>query len=668
MRAQRRAFVQTNTPREITLRGLLLGAVITLLFTAANVYFGLKAGLTFATSIPAAVISMALLSRFKDVSIQENNIVQTVASSAGAISSIIFVLPGLIMVGWWQGFPYWTCVAICALGGTLGVMYSIPLRRALVTQSDLPYPEGLACAEVLKVGQQAQEARGSAAGDQAASETAKGLKAIVMGALASAAMTVTIQTQVFAGEVVRFFRVGSGASGINIGLSFALLAVGHMIGLWAGLAMLLGAAIAWVGAVPMLSASHELAAVTDPATLAQTVWKTQVRYIGAGAIGVAAIWTLIKLAKPVLGGLKSALAASRARGEGQSLALVEQDMPIGWMAGITAACMLPIAALLYGFGTGAGLAAQAGLLTMTGVVYVLLMSFFVAAVCGYMAGLVGSSNSPISGVGILVVLGAAALIVFLVKPLLPPELHKALVAFALFVTAVIVAVAVIANDNLQDLKTGQLVGATPWRQQAVLVFGVVMGSLVVPPVLDLLNKAYGFAGAPGADAAKALAAPQAALISALAKGVIDGGLDWSLIGTGAGLGVVLIALDGVLRRSGTKATLPPLAVGLGIYLPTSVTLMTVIGAVVGAIWNRRAEKGPRSEAAKHLGVLLASGLIVGEGLMGVLFAALVVLSGKDAPIGLVGPGWGETGVWLGALGFALAVAGLYRWLAKLHRA
>jgi putative OPT family oligopeptide transporter len=370
----------------------------------------------------------------------------------------------------------------------------------------------------------------------------------------------------------------------------------------------------------------------------------------------------------VLGGLQSAMAASRARGQGETLALVEQDMPIGWMAGITALCMLPIAALLYHFSGVSGLAAQAGLLTMTGVVYVLLMSFFVAAVCGYMAGLVGSSNSPISGVGILVVLGAAALIVFLVKPLVPAELHKALVAFALFVTAVIVAVAVIANDNLQDLKTGQLVGATPWRQQAVLVFGVVMGSLVVPPVLDLLNKAYGFAGAPGADAAKALSAPQAALISSLAKGVIEGGLDWSLIGTGGLIGVVLILLDGALKRTGTKATLPPLAVGLGIYLPTAVTLMTIIGAICGWAWDRHAERQKRPEAAKHLGVLLASGLIVGEGLMGVLFAALVVFTGKDAPIGLVGASWGETGVVLGGAGFAIAVVAMYRWLAKLHRA
>jgi len=658
--------VQTTPHTEITLRGLLLGAVITLAFTAANVYFGLKAGLTFATSIPAAVISMALLSRFKNVSIQENNIVQTVASSAGAISSIIFVLPGLIMVGWWQGFPYWTSVAICALGGTLGVMYSIPLRRALVTQSDLPYPEGLACAEVLKVGQQAQEAKGSAAGNEAASDNAKGLKAIVWGALASAGMTVVIQTQVFAGEVARYFRVGQGASGFNIGLSFALLAVGHMVGLWVGIAMLLGTLIAWAGAVPWLSATHALAATADAATLAQTVWAKQVRFIGAGAIGVAAIWTLVKLARPVIGGLKSALAASRARGQGSALPLVEQDMPIGWVAGITALCMLPIGWLLYDFSGSAGLGAQAGMLVLIGVIYVFLMSFFVAAVCGYMAGLVGSSNSPISGVGILVILGASVLLVALVKPMVPVELHKALVAFALFVTAVIVAVAVIANDNLQDLKTGQLVGATPWRQQAALVFGVVMGSLVVPPVLDLLNQAYGFAGAPGVDPAKALAAPQASLISTLAKGVIEGNLDWGLISFGAGLGVVLIVVDAVLRARGGKASLPPLAVGLGIYLPTSATLMVVVGAVTGWLWDRRAEKMARPEAAKHLGVLLASGLIVGEGLMGVLFAAAVVFSGKDAPIGIVGPGWGETGVWLGALGFALAVAGLYRWLAKLH--
>ena len=641
---------------ELTVRGLILGVLITVVFTAANVYFGLKAGLTFATSIPAAVISMAVLRGFKGVTIQENNIVQTVASSAGTLSSIIFVLPGLIMIGWWQGFPYWTSFMICALGGILGVMYSIPLRRALVTNSDLPYPEGVACAEVLKVGAEGDD---PAAGKQ-------GLLAIVWGSIVSAGFAVIVATQVFAGEVAKFFRFGDDktgpASGFNVSLSFALLAVGHLVGLWVGVAILVGALIAWAGFVPSLTSG----VTGETAAIAVAAWKTKVRFIGAGTIGVAAIWTLLTLAKPVFTGLRSAMAASRARKGDAAGALprTERDIPIGIVGLITLVCMLPIGWLLADFGNGAGLSSQIGLLVTGGVVYVLLMSFFVAAVCGYMAGLIGSSNSPLSGVGILVVIGAALMLALVVKPLLPPESTKALVAFALFVTSVVFAVATISNDNLQDLKTGQLVDATPWRQQVALIVGVVAGAVVIPPILDLLNKAYGFAGAPGADAARALAAPQAALISALAQGVIGGDLPWNLIGIGVGIGVVCIVIDRVLRASGT-AYLPPLAVGLGIYLPTSSTLMVVVGAVAGWWFDKRAELTARPAATKQLGVLLASGLIVGESLIGIVLSAVVVFSGKDAPLALVGPGFGEAAVWLGGLAFVAVGLALYGWLLRL---
>jgi putative OPT family oligopeptide transporter len=295
------------------------------------------------------------------------------------------------------------------------------------------------------------------------------------------------------------------------------------------------------------------------------------------------------------------------------------------------------------------------------------MSFFVAAVCGYMGGLIGSSNSPVSGIGILVVIGASLLLVLGVKPLLPDSAGPALVAFALFLTAVVVAVATVSNDNLQDLKTGQLVDATPWRQQAALVVGVLAGAAVIPPVLDLLAQAYGFAGTAGANPDKALAAPQAALISALAKGVIQGSLDWGLLGMGAAIGVAVIVVDALLHRlTQGKAHLPPLAVGLGIYLPTATTLMVVVGAVVGWWADRRAEKGRNPEAAKQLGVLLASGMIVGESLVGVLLAALVVFSGQPAPLALVGDSFGPYALWLGGLGFVVAIAALQGWLKKLH--
>jgi putative OPT family oligopeptide transporter len=649
---------------ELTLRGLILGVAITLIFTAANVYFGLKAGLTFATSIPAAVISMAVLRGFRGMTIQENNIVQTVASAAGTLSSIIFVLPGLVMIGWWTGFPYWVSFAICAFGGTLGVMYSIPLRRALVTQSDLPYPEGVACAEVLKVG------GGEHADAAAVEESRAGLAAVVWGSIVSAAFACVVATRVFAGDVVRYFRVGGasgGVTGFDFFLSFALFAVGHLVGLWVGIAMLVGALIGWVWGVPHYSA---LAGGTDSIVhLAQATWSHKVRFVGAGTIAVAAVWTLAKLIKPVIAGLASAMAASRARaaGSASSLPRTEQDIPIGWVAVLSVMCLLPTGGLLVHFATVSGLGDHLWLLALGGVIYIALMSFFVSAVCGYMAGLIGSSNSPLSGIGIIVVIGAALLLVFSVQANVAASGQQALVAFALFVTAVVFAAAAIANNNLQDLKTGQLVDATPWKQQVALVIGVIAGAAIIPPILDLLNHAYGFAGAPGMHHEHPLPAPQAGLISALAQGVIQNNVDWSLIKMGALIGVLAIVADEVLRRGTKSAHLSPLAVGLGIYLPTQSTLMVVVGAVAGWYYDRLANRRPKPEAARQLGVLLASGMIVGEGLVGVLIAAFVAFSGKDYPLALVGDEFADhAAVWIGGGAFALTVFLMYRWIARVR--
>jgi putative OPT family oligopeptide transporter len=648
--------------QELSLRALVLGALITLVFTAANVYFGLKAGLTFATSIPAAVISMAILRGFKGSTIQENNIVQTVASSAGTLSSIIFVLPGLVIIGWWTGFPYWISFTICALGGVLGVMYSIPLRRALVTNSDLPYPEGVACAEVLKVG-----ARGD--GEQSAADASAsraGLLAIVVGSVSSAVFAVIIATQVFASDVVDFFRVGSrnAVSGFDFSLSFALLAVGHLVGLWTGLAMFAGVLVAWAGAVPYLTGLQPAPGTFE--LVATDIWRHQVRFIGAGAIAVAALWSLIKLVQPVVSGLTSAMAASRVRraGQGASLARTEQDIPIGIVGLVTALSMLPIAWLLGSVAASSGLGGELAILVVGGIAYIAIMSFFVAAVCGYMAGLIGASNSPLSGVGILVVVGAALLLAVVVKPLLPPAAGPALVAYALFITAVVFAAATISNDNLQDLKTGQLVDATPWRQQVALLVGVVAGAAVIPPILTLLQSAYGFAGAPGANSTHALPAPQAALISALAQGVLQGNLNWNLIGVGALVGLVSVAIDETLKRT-TTASLPPLGVGMGIYLPMSTTLTIVVGSLVGWAFDRRAERTSAPERTKQLGVLLASGMIVGESLIGVVLAAVVVFSGKDAPLALVGPGFADAALWIGGGAFLASIAILYAWLNRI---
>ena len=652
---------------ELTIRGLIIGIVITLVLTAANVYCGLKAGLTFSTSIPAAVISMAILRGFRDATVQENNIVQTVASAAGTLSSIIFVLPGLIMIGYWTEFPFWTSFWICALGGILGVMYSIPLRRALVTTSDLPYPEGVACAEVLKVGS------GGDANDASDVERGRaGLLAVVWGSIVSAVFAVVVATQVFASDVAQTFRIGrkGAVSGYDFSLSFLLLAIGHLVGLSVGIAMLIGALIGWGWGVPHYSAiAGDITTVA--ATLAQKTWSTKVRFVGAGAIGVSAIWTLLKLVKPVTRGLAGAMAASRARkaGKADTLPITERDIPIGIVGLVTLICMLPIAWLLAYLGNTSGLGAHVATLTIGGVAYIVLMSFFVSAVTGYMAGLIGSSNSPLSGIGILVVIGAALLLVVGVKPYVSPDAGKSLMAFALFTTAVIFSVAAIANNNLQDLKTGQLVDATPWKQQVALVIGVVAGAIVIPPVLNLVNHAYSFVGAPGAELRPhPLPAPQAGLISSLGQGVITGEIDWSLIRTGGLIGVGIILLDEILARTTKHMRVPPLAVGLGIYLPTQSTLMIVVGAIVGWFFDQRANRTPKPEATKQLGVLLASGLIVGESVILVVISAIVAFSGVAAPLALVGPGFETAGIIIGGVAFAAIAFVLYRWILRMATA
>ena len=651
-------------PTELTVRGIILGVLITLVFTAANVFFGLKAGLTFSTSIPAAVISMAVLRGFKGMTIQENNIVQTVASAAGTLSSVIFILPSLVIVGWWTGFPYWTSVMICGLGGVLGVLYSIPLRRALVTHSDLPYPEGVACAEVLKVG------GGAGAHKDAVEDARAGLKSLLWGSLVSGFFAIVVATRAFAGDLVSYFRVGArnGATGFDLLLSFALFGIGHLIGLWVGLAMLVGALISWGWGVPHFTA---LAADTTVSTakLATDVWRTQVRFVGAGTILVASLWTLGKLIGPVVAGLRSTLAASKARRSATTSVFprTDQDISIRTIGLLTLLCVVPIAVLLANFESGDVLRDHMTTLVICGLIYIVLMSFFVSSVCGYMAGLIGSSNSPLSGIGILAVLGASLLLVFGVRSSLPQGGGHSLVAFALFVTAVIFSVACIANNNLQDLKTGQLVEATPWKQQVALIIGVIAGAAIIPPVLDVVNQAYGFAGAPGPHREHALPAPQAGLMAALAQGVLENTVDWSLIGIGIGIGVVLIGLDALLRRTTPGAHLSPLAVGLGMYLPTQSTLMVVVGAVVGWYFDKRADRRSNPARIKQLGVLLASGLIVGEGLVGVVLAAIVAFSGKDFPLQLVSDSFADGGAMVaGSVGFALLVALMYRWCARLR--
>ncbi|QNN56286.1 oligopeptide transporter, OPT family [Diaphorobacter ruginosibacter] len=668
--------MQQHTPlREFTLRGVILGALITLAFTAANVYLGLKVGLTFASAIPAAVISMALLYKFQDSNILENNLVQTQASAAGTLSSVIFVIPGLVMTGLWSGFPFWQTALICAAGGTLGVLYTIPLRRVMVVQSELPYPEGVAAAEVLRVGE-AQRHR-----EDASAQRPGGMRELGWGTgMAALFGLLSGGFRVLGDAVTYWIPAGPAVLRLSTGFSPALLAAGYLMGLAAGVAVLVGVVLCWFVIVPWLTASTTPADGQTLVALATQMWSQKAKFVGAGVIAISALWALVTLAGPIVAAMRAQPSRNRTSPSTGTTARDETDldMPRSWMLTIGMAALAVLFFVVNHFiGTymPALAAGERYGLSALCVVFAAIFGFLVAAACGYMAGLVGSSASPISGIGIIatVLMGVS----ILGLSWLTPSFHTTLaghlgVVLVLFMVSVILAMAAISNDNLQDLKTGYLVGATPWRQQIVLIIGCVVGAAVIPPVLDLLYNAYGFAGAlPRADMDPKLAleAPQANLMTQIANGIFSGSLDWSMLGLGVAIGLVVIAIDWTLRKKTARGALPPLAVGLGIYLPPTIGVTLTLGAVLGLLIQRALKRwGERkgkdwTAAAEERGLLLASGLIVGESLMGLLIAAIIGFSGQNAPLALVDDGFAAA-PWLGLAYFIMLAAVLYRRVLK----
>ena len=649
--ATNNAGAQSAHPyRELTIRAIIVGGLITLIFTAANAYLGLKVGLTFATSIPAAVISMAILRYFHDHTVVENNIVQTIASAAGTLSAIIFVIPGLVMVGYWSGFPYWETTAVCMVGGILGVMYSIPLRRALVTGSDLPYPEGVAAAEVLKVGDESGSAE----------ENHRGLLVIIWGGLASAGMALLTALKAAAGSLSLNFKIGAGGTMIGGSLSLALMGVGHLVGPAVGIAMLVGLLLSYGILLPILTQGQ--VAGQDLGDVVNTVFAHDVRMIGAGAMAVAAVWTLLKIIGPILRGIADSLKSSKLRETGNQVPLTEQDIPFKYVAGITLLSMIPIGLLLWNFLRDSPISHHLAALIILSILFVLVLGLLIASICGYMAGLIGASNSPISGVGIIVII-AASLLILLVTGNTSQTHPTELTAYALFTTAIVFGIATISNDNLQDLKTGQLVGATPWKQQVALIIGVIFGSLVIPPVLQLLMTSFGFSGMEGVDETTALQAPQATLLSTIDKGIFGGDMNWQLFGLGALIGVVIVIIDEIMGRV-SRFNLAPLAVGMGMYLNITTTLVISLGALVGWIYNRWAQRQEKAEQSKRLGVLLATGMIVGDSLFGILNAGIIGATSNADALGIIPDSFEPVAKVVGVVVFVGLLAVSYRWVMK----
>ncbi|EOJ2287978.1 TPA: OPT family oligopeptide transporter [Campylobacter jejuni] len=631
-------YKKQNLP-ELTLRGLILGSILTIIFTASNVYLGLKVGLTFSSSIPAVVISMAVLSLFKTSNILENNMVQTQASAAGTLSSVIFVIPGLFMCGYWSEFPLWQTFMMCLCGGGLGVLFTIPLRRAMVVESKLAYPEGRAAAEILKVANK----------DQSNKKGKQGIKEIALGSFIAAIFSLLSNGFKLAASESNFaFIWNKMAFGFSMGYSLALLGAGYLVGLAGAIALFVGMFLAWGIFTPYLS-NFEFDSAKNAVDLASSVWSSKVRLIGTGAIAIAALWTLIELLKPVIEGIKEIVKNVKITNQEKN-ERTNIDLSLKSIFILFVLMVVGLFITFYSFVEDANLSIYYQMLfSFVGTLVSVLIGFFVAAACGYMAGLVGSSSSPISGIGLIgVIISSIVFLVLGVELFQDPMLSKFAVALAIFTTSVILATAAISNDNLQDLKTGHLVGATPWKQQVALLVGCVFGALAIVPVLNLLYQAYGFVGAmprEGMDASSALAAPQANLMSTIAQGIFHHNIEWSYMAFGVFVGILMIIIDKILRRT-QKMSLPPLAVGIGIYLPPAVNIPLVIGGILKYIvmqyltkkYAKNSHKEEKLASCEQRGTLFASGLIVGESIFGVIIAGITVFSvsmgGSENPLAL----------------------------------
>ncbi len=662
----------TSLP-EITLKAVVLGVLLSAILAAANAYLGLKVGMTVSASIPAAVISMALLRLFREHNILENNIVQTSASAGEALAAgVIFTLPALIMLQYWQGFEFLPTMAIALCGGILGVLFTIPLRRALIIKAELQFPEGVATAEVLKVGEKG----------------GKGAKLIGIAALAGAFLKLS-QTglKLVAGKASGSVTIGGSIFGMGTELGVALLGVGYIVGLNIAILVFTGGLISWLFGIPIYSAVVDAATlqeVTGGATgyaAAEVIWSSQIRYLGVGAMAAGGIYALLSLWTPIKEGVQSSLEAMRANREGRETTVLrtDRDTPFNYVLIGTVALAIPILVVFLGVVDRGELGITTGLYASTigfAVIFSLLAGFIFSSVAGYMAGLVGSSNNPISGVTIATILSTSLILLVLLGSQIDFAIDAskatAAAATAIMVGAVVACAAAIAGDNLQDLKAGYLVGATPVKQQIMQIIGVVAAAIVIAPVLQLLFTAYGLGDVfprAGMDASEALKAPQATLMSSVAEGVFTRNLPWTMIWIGVAIAVAIIVYDKFLEARGSTFRAPVLAVAVGIYLPIELTVPIFVGGMIAWAVTRRVNAAfaadpdrasvERAEASQR-GLLFSSGLITGEALVGILLSVPFAATQSTDVLRLAPEGFETVATGLGLVGFILFCTWLYR--------
>ena len=642
---------------QLTVRAVVLAVVLAVILSAANAYLGLFAGLTIATAIPAAVVSMGVLRLLGGGTILENNIVQTGASAGSSIAAgVIFTIPALIILGYWQDFKYSWVLAIAGLGGLLGVLFSVPLRRSMIVEEPLPFPEGKAAAEVLKAG----ENPGPGLKILAVSAALGGL----IKAAAASGMKLIPDTAAGAG----FFGKYLGYMGTN--LSPALLGVGYIVGLNIGIVVVSGSILSWHIAIPLY---HMFFLDSDPALAAKiagagaediagAIWSAKIRYLGVGAMLIGGVWTLFSLRKSLLSGVKSGIAAAR-KGSGETVAETERDLPMKWMLVALVVFVVPLL-LLY--------QAIVGMwhVSVPMAIIMIVAGFLFVSVSAYLAGLVGSSNNPVSGITIATILFASAVLLVLLgeggKMAVGAGGAPLGAVAAIMIGAVVCCAAAVGGDNLQDLKAGYIVGATPWKQQLMLGIGAFSCALIMAPVLNLLAQAYGI-GAPTPEHPNSLSAPQATLMASVAKGMFGGELPWTIIGIGAVIGAVIIAIDEMLKAKGSSFRVPVLAAAIGIYLPLELMVPIFLGGLLAHLVEKRhGMVGTHDEAARDRlhrpGTLFAAGLITGEALMGILIAIPIVATGR--PDVIAAPEQFQFGKYVGLAVLAVVAWMLYRTGAK----
>ncbi|MBW3563858.1 MAG: oligopeptide transporter, OPT family [Acidobacteria bacterium] len=634
---------------EITVKAIVLGVVLSVILSAANAYLGLLVGMTVSASIPAAVISMAVLRLFRQSNILENNIVQTSASAGESLAAgAIFTMPALIMMQIWGRFDYVETAIVTGLGGVIGVMFTIPLRRAMIVENPLQFPEGVATAEVLKVGQ----GGGS------------GIGQIISGGIIGAIFKLgDTGFRLWTGSVEYARYVGNTIAYIGTNVSPALVGVGYIVGLNIAVVLFLGSAINWFIVIPYLVATGAGPVAGSAVEVAGTLWSTQTRYLGVGAMLVGGLWALIRLSKSLVEGIRSSVRAYRSARGGDAVDRTDRDTPIQWVGIGLIVSAIPLFYVFHHFIDNAAIAAvMAGLMLVAG--------FLFSAVAAYMAGLVGSSNNPISGITISTILVSSLLLLLMMG-----SGNAQGAAAAIFIGAVVCCAAAIGGDNMQDLKAGYLLGATPYKQQIMQMIGVVAAALAMAPILNLLLDGYGF-GPQTADRPNALQAPQATLMASVAQGVFFGGLPWDMVIAGMVIAVVVIIIDVILEKRGSAWKFPVLAFAVGIYLPLELMTPILLGGLIAWIAGRAYGKvqdqadgeleAPLTDArttGERNGLLFAAGLITGEALLGIALAIPIAATENPDVLRLV-----ETPVrTIGLILLAIVMFGLYRVASKPGR-